>query len=220
MHGCRGVELRISLTFVSWRPISGQFRGGWGLDPQLDGFCERKRIPSFDSWMITVGVPPWRNGNPLRIHISLLVGFNASSRSNFPSNWVLKKFTIVHVFIILIYIYIYQSYGIALNPFFGGKRSTNFFGNLQEPMMEVTTFFRPYLVARFPENLDIWWDMVAPRIDSWSSLVHSNHWLVVTGCHLLFSQKKLGFRSSSQLTKSYFSEGWRTTTNRIWGNDL
>ena len=34
------------------------------------------------------------------------------------------------------------------------------------------------------------------------------------GCHFWHFPRNIGFRSSSQLTKSYFSEGWRKTTNQ------
>ena len=34
------------------------------------------------------------------------------------------------------------------------------------------------------------------------------------GCHQFYFPINIGFLSSSQLTKSYFSEGWRKTTNQ------
>ena len=41
-------------------------------------------------------------------------------------------------------------------------------------------------------------------------------WLVVTGCHEFYFPINIGFMSSSQLTKSYFSEGWPAPTNQNW----
>ena len=38
---------------------------------------------------------------------------------------------------------------------------------------------------------------------------HDNkNWLVVNGCHQLYFPRNIGLLSSSQLTNSYFSEGW------------
>ena len=35
------------------------------------------------------------------------------------------------------------------------------------------------------------------------------------GCHQFHFPRNIGFRSSSQLTNSYFSEGWPKTTNQL-----
>ena len=40
------------------------------------------------------------------------------------------------------------------------------------------------------------------------------------GCHLDFFPINIGLRLSSQLTKSYFSEGWRKTTNQSYNWSL
>ena len=40
-------------------------------------------------------------------------------------------------------------------------------------------------------------------------------WLVVTGCHKFYFPNNIGLMSSSQLTNSYFSEGWLKTTNQM-----
>ena len=42
-----------------------------------------------------------------------------------------------------------------------------------------------------------------PKNDRWMVF-----WLVVTGCHEFYFPINIGFRLSSQLTNSYFSEGW------------
>ena len=38
---------------------------------------------------------------------------------------------------------------------------------------------------------------------------------MVTGCHEFYCPMNIGFMSSSQLTNSFFSEGWRKTTNQL-----
>ena len=43
----------------------------------------------------------------------------------------------------------------------------------------------------------------------WRIVDTTDHiWLVVTGCHEFYFPINIGLRLSSQLTKSYFSEGW------------
>ena len=43
-------------------------------------------------------------------------------------------------------------------------------------------------------------------------------WLVVTGCHGFGIFPEILGMSSSQLTDSYFSEGWLKTTNQLWSS--
>ena len=49
----------------------------------------------------------------------------------------------------------------------------------------------------------------------WFKLDTCYKWLVVTGCHEFGIFPFILGMSSSQLTNSYFSEGWRKTTNQL-----
>ena len=57
-----------------------------------------------------------------------------------------------------------------------------------------------------------WWQVFRKANQRETATQHFNGWWF--GCHQFYFPIHIGLLSSSQLTHSYFSEGWPTTTNQ------